>query len=112
MRLAIAVWLAMIHIAFAQPATDERSNYRLVVDRVDLEPASITGQRLRVYVSATSLQGQLLDLSDPKAVRLYLGQSEKKYPFALGRYEGSANETAIVILVQATADFADAMPMI
>lgn len=102
-------------LAFGQPADDQRSaNYRLVVDRVELEPSSLTGPRLRVYASATSLGGQLLDLSgDPKNIRLYVGASEKKLPFALGRYEAaSGNETAIVLLVQATADFSDAMPMI
>ncbi|MFT3700275.1 MAG: FHA domain-containing protein [Kofleriaceae bacterium] len=115
MRLVIVVWLAMLRIAFAQPATDDRSaNYRLVVDRVELEPAAIGGNRLRLYVTGTALGGQLLDLSgDPKNVRLYVGQSEKKLPFALGRYEVSAgNETAIVVLVQATADFGDVLPTI
>jgi hypothetical protein len=83
-----------------------------VVDRVDLEPASIGGYRLRVYLSALTLQGQLLDLSDPKTIRLYLGSSEKKIPFSLGTYDATNSDTDIVFVVQATADFADALPLI
>lgn len=88
------------------------TNYFAVIDRVDLEPASIGGYRLRVYVSALSLQGHVLDLSDPKSIKLFLGQREAKLPFALGAYDATAGDTEIVILVQATADFADALPLI
>jgi len=35
------------------------ASYRAVIDRVDLEPASIGGLRLRVELSALALQGQL-----------------------------------------------------
>ena len=99
--------------ARAQPADDTKSSYRVSLDRVDYEPAAITGTRLRVYLSAMSLQGQILDLTDPKQIRLYVGTSEKKLPFALGRYDASADtETDIVFLVQATADFTDALPQI
>lgn len=99
--------------AEAQPAEDVKSSYRVSLDRVDYEPASITGTRLRVYLSAMSLQGQILDLTDPKQIRLYVGASEKKLPFALGRYDASAEtETDIVFMVQATADFTDALPQI
>ncbi len=99
--------------ARAQPADDAKTSYRVSLDRVDYEPAAITGTRLRLYLSATSLQGQILDLTDPKQIRLYVGTSEKKLPFALGTYDASADtETDIVFLVQATADFADALPPI
>src|SRR5262249_14416129 len=83
-----------------------------MIDRVDYEPASITGYRLRVYLSALSLQGQMLDTSDPKTIRLLVGAAEKKFPLALGTYTATQDETAIVFCVQATGDFADALPMI
>ena len=99
--------------AQAQPADDAKPSYRVSLDRVDYEPATITGTRLRVYLSAMSLQGQILDLTDPKQIRLYVGTSEKKLSFALGRYDASADtETDIVVLVQATADFTEALPQI
>ncbi|MEO8844427.1 MAG: FHA domain-containing protein [Kofleriaceae bacterium] len=113
MRLAFALALLVAtSVAYAQPAEDSHPSYRVTVDRVDLEPASVTGYRLRVYLSALSLQGQLLDLGDPKSIRLFFGSSEKKIPFSLGTYDQTAGETEIVILVQATADFTDALPQI
>jgi FHA domain len=112
-RLAFALALLVAtSVAYAQPAEDAHPSYRVTVDRVDLEPASITGYRLRVYLSALSLQGQLLDLGDPKSIRLFFGPSEKKIPFSLGTYDQTAGETEIVILVQATADFTEALPQI
>jgi hypothetical protein len=112
-RLAFALALLVAtSVASAQPAEDAHPSYRVTVDRVDLEPASISGYRLRVYLSALSLQGQLLDLGDPKSIRLFFGTSEKKIPFSLGTYDQTAGETEIVILVQATSDFTDALPQI
>ncbi|MEO6772134.1 MAG: FHA domain-containing protein [Kofleriaceae bacterium] len=112
LSVALALLVATSALARAQPADDAHPSYRASVDRVDLEPASIGGYRLRVYLSALSLQGQLLDLSDPKSIRLYLGSSEKRLPFALGSYGATDSETEIVFLVQATSDFADALPQI
>ena len=113
MRLAFALALLVAtSVAHAQPADDAKPTYHLTVDRVDLEPASITGYRLRVYLSALSLQGQLLDLGDPKSIRLFLGSSEKKIPFSLGTYDQTQGETEIVVVVQATSDFTDALPQI
>ncbi|CAN5379877.1 hypothetical protein BH11MYX1_BH11MYX1_31920 [soil metagenome] len=111
--LVIDVIGAVGRHAQAQPADDVKSSYRVSLDRVDYEPASITGTRVRVYLSATSLQGQILDLTDPKQIRLFVGTSERKLPFALGAYSASADtETDIMVLVQATADFTDALPQI
>jgi hypothetical protein len=112
LSVALALLVATSALAHAQPADDAKPSYRASVDRVDLEPASIGGYRLRVYLSALSLQGQLLDLGDPKSIRLYLGGSEKKLPFALGSYGATDADTEIIVLVQATGDFADALPQI
>jgi hypothetical protein len=86
--------------------------YRAVVDRAELEPASITGLRLRVYLSALAIGGQMLDLSDPKSIKLYVGGSEKKFPYALGTYAATGSPIDIVVLVQITSDFAESLPMI
>ena len=85
---------------------------RAVIDRVDLEPASITGYRLRVQMSALSLQGQVLDLTDPKTVKLMLGSRELKAPYALGFYNTTISDTAVVVVVQATLELADVLPVI
>lgn len=111
MRLAVALALLVAtSVVHAEPS----AGYRLTVDRVDLEPASITGYRLRLYVSALSLQGQLLDLSDAdaKGIKLYVGTSEKKIPYSLGTYDQTDSDTEIVFVVQATSDFTEALPLI
>ncbi len=104
---------ALVALAIATSlAHGAESNYLAVIDRVDLEPAAIGGYRLRVYLSALALGGQILDLSDPKAIRLYIGSRPSNLPFALGTYDATNSDTDMVILVQSGADFADALPMI
>lgn len=93
-----------------QPAT--RPGYRVVIDRVDLEPAAIGGQRLRVELSALALQGQLLDLTDPKSIKLLVGTSELKAPYALGTYGATRAATAIVIVVQGTLEYSEVLPIV
>ena len=90
----------------------EKSTYRVVIDRVEHEPSTLGGNRLRVYVSALSLLGGLLDLTDAKAIKLQAGGSELKAPFALGRYAGTDAHTAIVVVVEATLPYAEVLPVI
>jgi hypothetical protein len=111
-RLFLVVLLVLASVAHADDEEPAKLSYRAVVDRVDLEPATLTGYRLRVYLSALALQGQMLDLTDPKSIKLYLGSGEKKVPYALGRYGATNGETAIVFMVQSSIDFTDALPMI
>lgn len=88
-----------------------KSTYRVVLDRVEHEPSPLGGNRLRVYVSALALQGGLLDLGDPKKLKLSVG-SEVRAPFAIGRYAGTDASSAIVIVVEATAPYAEVLPVI
>jgi hypothetical protein len=106
-QLLLVALLVLATTAYAGEDEHGKLSYRAVVDRVDVEPASLTGYRLRVYLSALALQGQLLDLTDPKSIKLYLGSSEKKLPYALGRYDATNGDTAIVIMVQASLDYSD-----
>jgi hypothetical protein len=110
--VALLVLAASVGRAAADDDDTTRHTYRAVVDRVDLEPASLTGMRLRVYLSALALQGQLLDLTDPKTIKLYIGSGEKKVPYALGTYDATKGDTAVVVLVQATLDYSEALPLI
>ncbi|MBV8759732.1 MAG: FHA domain-containing protein [Deltaproteobacteria bacterium] len=110
----LRIFVALAVLTGIARADDDatRPSFRAVVDRVDLEPSSLTGMRLRVYLSFLSLQGQKLDL-DPKNVKLFLGPTEKKAPFAVGEYGStSGSETAIVFVVQAGADYTEALPLI
>src|SRR5215203_1006704 len=89
----------------------EKSTNRVVIDRIEQEPSTLGGNRVRVYVSALSQLGGMLDLTDPKGTKL-LGSSEIKAPFAIGRYAGTDSQTAIVIVVEATLAYADVLPVI
>ena len=108
------VWLALLAVALlaAGVRADESTTYRVVVDRVEHEPSAIGGNRLRVFVSALALQGGLLDITDPKAVKVYAGNAEIKAPYALGRYAAAQADTAIVIVVEATVQYAEVLPVI
>lgn len=110
-RAVLAMMLVLASLAHAddEPA---KVSYRAVADRVDLEPSLLSGYRLRVYVSALALQGQRLDLTEPKSIRLYVGASEKKLPYALGTYDATHSETAMIVLVQAGLDYSEALPHI
>jgi hypothetical protein len=113
--LALLVLAAIVAVGNRAARADEdptHPSYRAVIDRVELEPSSLAGLRLRVYLSALAIGGQLLDLSDPKSIKLYVGTSERKYPYALGTYSATGSPSDIVVLVQITSDFADALPMI
>lgn len=116
-RLVLALALLVVASAVARAGDGDeptKVSYRAVVDRIDLEPSSLTGLRLRVYLSALELQGQWLDLTDSKAVniKLFLGSSEKKVPYSLGMYGATTDDTAIVIMVQGGLDYSDVLPMI
>lgn len=97
----------------AAPADDGGpASYRAVIDRVDLEPASIGGLRLRIELSAMATQGQRLDLSDPKSIKLLVGGSKLEAPFALGTYGATGADTAIVIVLEANLAYAETLPSI
>jgi hypothetical protein len=105
--------LAMLVLASTGRAEDDGTqSYRAVIDRVELEPASITGQRLRIYLSAMSIEGQRLDLTDPKGIRLFVGSGEKQLPYALGTFDATGDDLALVVIVQVSLDFGDALPTI
>ena len=110
--LAILGVMLALGAAYADDDAPAKPSYHVVVDRVDHEPASITGTRLQIEFSALTLQGQLIDLTDPKVIKTYLGNSELKQPFALGTFAGTKDKVAIVIVVQSTIDYTEVLPVI
>jgi hypothetical protein len=95
-------------------AADEAGppSYRAVIDRVDLEPASFGGLRLHVELSALTLQGQLLDLSDPKSIKLMVGGSKLDAPYARGSFGATSGDAAIIFVVQANLAYAEVLQTI
>lgn len=87
-------------------------SYRAVIDRVVLEPDSIGGLRLQVQLSALTLQGQLLDLSDPKSIRAMAGSSKLDAPYARGYFGATSGAAAIVFVIQANLAYAEVLQTI
>ncbi len=87
-------------------------SYRAVIDRANLEPASIGGTRLTVELSALDLYGKLLDLSDPRSIKLMVGGIKLDAPYARGAYGATSSDTAIVFVIQANLAYAEALPTI
>lgn len=112
MRFVCVLVALLVAVPSARADDDEKPTHRAVIDRVELEPAAAGGERLRVFLSALTLQGQLLDLTDPKAIKLLAGSTEVRAPYALGRYADAQSHTAIVLVVQATVEYADVLPVI
>ncbi|MEJ7600301.1 MAG: FHA domain-containing protein [Kofleriaceae bacterium] len=97
--------------AHADDAADV-STSRAVIDRVDLEPSVLGGPRLEIYLSAVTLQGKVVDLTEPKSLKISAGGTDLKLPYALGRFGDAHGELAMVIVLQATLDFAEVTPAI
>src|SRR6185436_11415738 len=112
--LALVVGVAGLG-AFGRSARADNAappTYRAVVDRADLEPASVGGTRLTVELSALDLYGKLLDLSDPRSIKLMVGGSKLEAPYARGAYGATGADTAIVIALQANQVYAETLPSI
>lgn len=110
--IAAATALALAAPRAARAEDDVSFSYRAVVDSAELEPSTLTGDRLRVYLSALSLDGHQLDVSDPKSIRLYVGASELKAPFSLGTFGATDAELAIVFVIESSQAYADVLPAI
>jgi hypothetical protein len=102
--LALIATIAMLGIA--------RADERTVIDQVTLEPSSVGGQRLRVFVSTTSLTGQVLDVTDSANAKVLIDGSKLDAPLALGTFGASQADVAIVIVLQVSSDFTDVLPVI
>ena len=107
MRAAVLAMLAVI--AMLTPA---RAEERVVIDQVVVEPSTLGGQRLRIYVSALSLQGQVLDLAELGGVRVNVDGRKLESGLAVGTFANTQTETAIVVITQISSDFSDVLPVI
>jgi hypothetical protein len=114
---ACVIWVAVAvavaaHAGVAAADDTGPPAYRAVIDRVDLDRASIGGYRLRIELSALTLQGQLLDLGDPKSIKATVGGSKLDAPYAHGFYAQTSSDTAIVFAIQANLAYAEVLPII
>lgn len=114
MKRLVVVALAMLVASGRVAHADDEgaASYRAIIDRVELERTPVTGQRLTVFLSATTLSGQRLDLTEPRAIKAFAGSTEIKAPYILGAYAGTDADTAIVLVIQAQIDYRDVLPAI
>ena len=109
--LALIALAALPSRAFAEDET-VKPTYRIVVDRIVHEPATITGSRLAVFVSALTLQGQQIDLTEPNTIKTMVGGSELRAPFAIGNFAATKDLVAMVVVVQATLEYQEVLPVL
>jgi hypothetical protein len=107
MRGVVLAVLALLTLA--RPV---HANERAVIDQVVLEPSSLGGQRLKIYLSALTLQGQVLEVGEAGTPRVLIGGAKSASPYAIGTYSATQSDTAIVIVVQTSADFTEVLPVI
>ncbi len=116
-RLAIAGSCALALIATAAPrpaaAASAKGPPWLKLDRAVAEPSWLTGvARLRLYVSAVTLQGGTIEIHGDKEWTLELGSSKKKLPYLAGRFKGMQDDLAIAVVICASGDYAPELPKI
>jgi len=111
-RLAIAGVCALALIATALPrpavAASRKGPPWLKLDRAVAEPSWVRGlARLRLYVSAITLQGGTIEIHGDKAWTLQLGSTKKKLPYLVGRFKAlKDDDLAVAIIVCSSGDYA------
>jgi hypothetical protein len=103
-------WLIAVGPGVARAEDPPSTAFRAVIDRVDLEPAAVGGLRLRIGLSALTLQGQVIPLVGERSIQATISGSKLDAPFAIGRYDATDPYTAIVIAIQANLAFTDVLP--
>jgi hypothetical protein len=111
------LWVLVAALVCLAPAgvQADRSYDRVTLDRVDVEPSTLPGlARVRAFVSALSLtrtgRDHVLRLEGDRPWRLKIGSSDKRIPYAIGRYGQADAPTAVVVVVATSSEFAEALP--
>ena len=85
----------------------------LKLDRATAEPSLFPDMvRLRVFVSAVTLQGETIPLFGAKAWQVQLGGSKRSLPYLAGNYENAASELAIMFVIETAFEYATVFPRI
>ncbi len=111
---AVALGLTVIGAAPTRADTDtdaaERTNDKVVIDRVDVRPSILPGLvRVRVLVSATERRGQRMPTAGARLVVTVPGTQPV---FVTGYFATADVELALVVLVPTTLEFEPELEMI
>lgn len=111
--LGIVLVSALMISSRGHAETPARAPAHAVIDRVELEPSPLWGSdRLRILLSEISVQGAIVDITGPKAVRLMVGTNEKKPPLVLGRFAKTELPLAIAIVAESSMEFSEVAPLV
>lgn len=106
--LAVVVTLGVLPKA----AAGEVPAAWLKLDRVTVEPSPLAGlARVRVYVSAVRLEGEVIPVNGAGAWSLQLGASRKRLPYVAGTFAGTGEDLAVALVVQTSSEFTEALPV-
>lgn len=89
-----------------------QSKTTVTLDAVTLEPSRLTGfSRLRAYVSAMTLEGDLFPVPTGN-LRLMVGGSQLRAPYGIGHFGPSDAELSVVIVIETAIEYAQVLPTI
>jgi len=110
-RIVLAAIIAAALAAAARPASAQA---RLVLDQATLEPSPLYGQaRLRLFVGAVDqISGNVVPIDGAKAWKLEVSGSEKRIPYLVTTYDGGTYLTAVAIVVETTAEYAEDLAVV
>src|SRR5437879_6127472 len=110
MRATLAVVAGVLLALAIAPARANPTMQRIVIDRVDLEPSPVWGfARRRVFVSAVDLSaaGKVMPIYGDHGWKLQVAGAQVDVPYLAGLYGHAEADTAIVIVVETAAEYAD-----
>lgn len=112
MRLSRWAAVSAIALATAWPRPAEAAPW-LKLDRVEAEPTWVSGiARLRVFVSAVTLNGGTIPVAGKKEWVLQVGSAKKKIPYIAGHFKAVEDDLAVMLVVQTSSDYQEALPKI
>jgi hypothetical protein len=85
----------------------------LKLDRVEVTPSFVDDMaRVRVFVSAITLEGGTIAVTGKKEWQLQIGSSKKRIPYLAGQWQHVDEDLAVMIVVNTGGDFAEQLPKI
>ncbi len=109
-RLRVALIIALITSLWAPSAL---AHPWLKLDRVEAEPSWFEGiARVRVYVSAVTLEGGTIPVAGKKQWTLQLGSSKKKLPYLAGHFKAVDDEIAVALVIETAEAFSGVLAQI
>jgi hypothetical protein len=107
-------WIATtVLVALLWLPRAEAAGPKLVLDRVEAESSPFGNLvRLRLFVTAVTLEGSVIPVAGDGAWALVIGSSKAREPYLAGQYGGTDDALALAIVVETSFDYANDLPTI